>query len=376
MALRWWIGGIVLSGIAAVMAVVWWLGLVSIAHYTGYFAPVWDDRAEGVYYLQRDTYGVSWGMGWEHFSPPAYAYVISDSFSLRHLKPGERGPQVLQTWRGSPVQGHVTRNYRGRIFNILSARIAPDTDGAELTMKLSIRRVPRSETWVLKGRWQPSRPMQAKWAQSVTGYTSTVDEVLQNGVEVMIVRGAESFPAAIISVIATGEHQALVRNDRFAGLYPDGVPQKWIAEHSSRARIERSRELNRVKSGLVARHERAGMNNSAATLKAYEDMEELGYFPKRPRLVATKVATAPDGLRVFEIPPDYFTVGLFRDIAEAIAEPGALIDTGTGTYLKYYDDDLGPRLKAWRNDGNDRFAVKTGGTIYVLEVKRFDRASE
>ena len=46
--------------------------------------------------------------------------------------------------------------------------------------------------------------------------------------------------------------------------------------------------------------------------------------------------------------------------------------TGTGTYLKYYDDELGLRLKAWRNDGNDRFAVRTAGALYLLEVRRFD----
>jgi hypothetical protein len=50
------------------------------------------------------------------------------------------------------------------------------------------------------------------------------------------------------------------------------------------------------------------------------------------------------------------------------------VKTGTGTYLKYYDDETGPRLKAWRAAGNERFAVRTGGRVYLLEVRRFDRA--
>jgi hypothetical protein len=48
------------------------------------------------------------------------------------------------------------------------------------------------------------------------------------------------------------------------------------------------------------------------------------------------------------------------------------VKTGTGTYLKYYDDETGPRLKAWRADGNERFAVRTAGQVYLLEVRRFD----
>jgi hypothetical protein len=108
-------------------------------------------------------------------------------------------------------------------------------------------------------------------------------------------------------------------------------------------------------------------------MRAYDEMEELGYLPKDPRLVATLVATLPSDVRVFDIPADYFVVGLFQDIAEAMSKPGEEVHTGTGTYLKYYDDDLGPRLKDWRAAGNDRFAVRTGGQLYLLEVRRFDR---
>ncbi|MFW6077793.1 MAG: hypothetical protein ACOC71_08560, partial [Hyphomicrobiales bacterium] len=112
------------------------------------------------------------------------------------------------------------------------------------------------------------------------------------------------------------------------------------------------------------------LREGAATLRAYRDMEDLGLLPKRPRLVATAVDAVPSDLRVFEIPLDYFDVGLFQDIAEAIASPGTQVDTSTGTYLQYYDDELGPRLKAWREQGNDRFAVRTGGQVYVLDVSR------
>jgi hypothetical protein len=99
-------------------------------------------------------------------------------------------------------------------------------------------------------------------------------------------------------------------------------------------------------------------------------MEELGLLPKRPRLVATAVDEAPADVRVFDIPANYFEVGLFTDIAEAIASPDSEVDTGTGSYLQYYDDKLGSQLRAWREAGNDRFAVRTAGRTYVLTVTR------
>ena len=55
-----------------------------------------------------------------------------------------------------------------------------------------------------------------------------------------------------------------------------------------------------------------------------------------------------------------------------IADQGKLVDTGTGSYFKYYDDDVGPRLRAWREAENDRFIVRTGGKRYLLEVRRFN----
>ncbi len=95
-------------------------------------------------------------------------------------------------------------------------------------------------------------------------------------------------------------------------------------------------------------------------------------LPKQPRLIAKMIIDNQDNLKIFAIPPEYFTVGLFQDIAAAITAPGTLVATGTGTYLKYYDDELGPHLKAWRAAGNDRFIVSTNGNSYLLEVRRFE----
>lgn len=362
-----------MSILAVIAAGIWWLGIFKYESHSGFFAPVWDHNAEGVYYIQRDTTGINWGMGWEHFSPPAYAYMFSDTISLRHISTSDGQAEILYQWTNSPVMGRIVRNYRGRIFNSISANITPDDAGLTFKVRVRVPKVPRSESWSLTGQWWPAKSASSDWKQTdITGF-ATPDGVLRKGKEILTAPGLESFPSAVIIVNADGTHETLLKNRTHDELYPDGISRLQIAAHSNRKRIERSRELRQVKAALVARYKSEGMIEGAAILKAYDEMENLGYFPKSPRLVAERLQHPPDDLKIFAIPPDYFKAGLFQDIAAAIASPGKEVQTGTGTYLKYYDDDLGLRLKAWREQGNDSFSIKTGDEIYRLDIRRFEQ---
>ena len=255
----------------------------------------------------------------------------------------------------------------------MSARITPGGEGVEFLARMNVPRVPRSETWALTGTWTADQPSNAQWSEKWAAGTASPDEVLRNGIEVMTIPGREAFPAAVLAVEADGTYRVLIKNSDFDDLYPDGVPPHKIAERVSRERIERVRRFTRVKTELTAKYRAQGLNENSAVLRAYDEMEEIGVLPKDPRLVATSLREPPPDVRIFEIPQEYFRVGLFQDIAAAIAAPNQEVRTGTGTYLKYYDDELGLRLKAWRKDGNDRFAVRTAGQTYLLEVRRFDR---
>jgi hypothetical protein len=345
------------------------LGLLTVERHTGYFAPVWDAQGDGIHYVERNTFGVVWGFGWEMFTPPAYSYVVRDAFRLRHLKLGASAPVTLAHWPASPVEGRVTRNYRGRIFNTASARVELAPEGVSYRIRMSVPRVPRSQAWSIDGTWSHAGASGA-WRAESAGPTPGSERALVGGIELLTVRGRESYPAAILAVDANGNADILVRNDAFDDIYPDGVPAERIADASRREQIEHMREFRQVQAELEARYEGEGLNQGAATLQAYRDMEEVGLLPRRPRLVATPIDEAPADVRLFEIPANYFDVGLFSDIAEAIAAPGSEVDTGTGSYLHYYDDELGPRLKAWREEGHDRFAVRTGGRTYVLTITR------
>jgi hypothetical protein len=96
-------------------------------------------------------------------------------------------------------------------------------------------------------------------------------------------------------------------------------------------------------------------------------MEKLGYLPRKPRITATLVQDISNDVTVFDIPRHYLHVGLFQDIAKAIETPGTAVKAGLGTYLKYEDDDLGPRLRAFREAGGNRFGVRVDGRLFLIE---------
>ena len=305
-------GIVAASVVVVIFALAQWIGVLAIERHTGYFAPVWAPDGEHIYLLERRTTGVIWGLGWEFFSPPANSYVFTDRLTLNRLNVANGRLEVLERFADTPVTGRTTQHYRGRIFNTMSARITPTDAGAELLVRMNIPRVPRSEQWALAGTWMPDQPSNAKWAEKFAGNTAAPNEVLQNGVEVITVRGREAFPAAVLAVAADGSYRVLLKNGDFDRLYPDGVPPKQVTERAGRERIEKSREFSRVKEELTEKFAAQGLNDGAASLRAYDEMEELGFLPKSPRLVATPVSAPPADVKIFDIP---------QARGEAVVEP-------------------------------------------------------
>lgn len=365
------VGVFVLLAVVATGAAAYASGILTLERHRGFFAPVWSEDGKSVYFVERVTYGLVWGLGWESFTPPANAYIFSDRIGLRRIDASGGAVEMLADFKGSPVEGRVTRHYRGRIFNTMAARLTPGADGLAFGVRMDIPKLPRSEEWSVSGLWRRDRPALPGWRRKWAGNMAAGEQVLKNRIELITVKGVESYPAAILAVGADRGYRVLVKNKTFRRLYPNGVPRRLIAEVSRRKDIERIRTLRRVKAELMAKYMAEGKNEGDAYLKAYDEMERLGYYPKRPRLVATSVDRAPEGVRVFEIPAQRFRVGLYQDIARAIAQPGAEVKTDTGTYLKYLDDNTGPELRAWRRAGNDRFAVRSGGRLYLLQVRRY-----
>jgi len=360
---------VVAAGVVLVVAVAGSLiGLYGFERHRGLFAPVWNETGDDVLVLRRSTVGFVWGLGWEFFSSPASTYVVSDRFELLRVSGTRKNPAVLASWSGSPLVGRVTRHYRGRIFNYLSARLDPSGVGVRVRLKMSIPRVPSSEGWGVDAVWKPQNAFQPRWIAGVSGGLARPEATLTAGREVLTVPGREGFDAAVLAVDTDGRVSVLIKTGEFRTLYPDGVPATLIAERSYRKNIEKAREFRRVKARLVERFmSEEGLREGDAILKAYDEMEELGYLPRKPRIMATLLQKPPDDVRVFDLPKLYLDVGLFHDIAEAIGSPGTAVRSDTGSYLVYSGDDLGPRLRAFRKGGGRRFAVRVKDRLYLIE---------
>lgn len=363
----------VAAGVVLVLGAAVFFGVLALPHYVGYFAPAWDPDGRHVYLLERDTRGVVWGLGWEGFTPPAYAYVLADQLSLKRLDSETGAVETRVAFDASPVVGRVTRSYRGRIFHHLSAQLGPGGGSVAVQARLNVPRVPSSEQWSLTSLWAPGRRANTRWRNAWSAGLPPSDASLRHDVELLTAPGVEGYAAAVLAVDAAGEVRVLIHNDDFTSLYPDGVPAEVIAQRSNREQIERVRDFRYVNRHLVDRFRDEGMSDGEARLRANREMEARGLLPKSPRLVATAASELPADVRVFDISEEYLRVGLFQDIAAALATPGVEVDTSTGTYLKYRDDDLGPRLRAWREAGHDRFGVRYRGRLYLLTVRRFDR---
>jgi hypothetical protein len=344
------------------------IGLVGFDRQRGYFSPVWDAQGEAIYLLERQTRGFVWGLGWEFFSPPAHVRIVSDQIALLRHDPESGDTERLAVWEETPLIGKSLRFYRGRIFSYLLSAARPSEEGVEFAARLSIPRVPSSEIWSLSASWPFGPEGKPDWRQGNRGLRGTPEEVLMGGREVITLPGPEGYGAAVLLLEADGARRVLLRTEAFDAWYGEGIPDALVAERSDRERIERQRMLRAERAALIERFLAEGLSEGAAKLRATDEMQAQGLLPKGRRIVAEEIEAAPEDMPVFEIPPRYLEVGLFTDLAEAVAEPGKEVDSSTGSYLRYADDDLGPRLKAHREAGNRRFVISIEGKLYRIET--------
>ena len=212
--MRWVIGGVIVVAVLAA-GIAYAIGLVGFERHQGYYAPVFAPDGSAVYYIQRDTTGVAWGLGWQGFSAPAYANATSDVVSLRRLTLADGRIDVLEEWRDSPVLGRTLRTYRPGLFQYLYVRLRMETpDAVDYAMKLSITQVPRSIPFGIEGVWSdnPALANRGEWRDggaSMGGYSRWS---LHGSVELFSVRAYGAHPPALLAYDHdTGETNAALR---------------------------------------------------------------------------------------------------------------------------------------------------------------------
>jgi hypothetical protein len=220
-------------------------------------------RGDGIYYVERDSFGIVWGFGWEMFTPPAYSYVMNDEFRLRHLAIGGAEPATLASWSTSPVEGRVTRHTGGGSSTRFRPASTSRRTACPIWIKMSIPRVPTSEQWAIEGTWSRRRAPAAHGARIGPAHARLRTRPGRRR------RAADGAGAGILS----GGHPGGERRGRRGGsgaqrrlsraLSRTGCRPDKIAERSRREQIEHMREFRRVQSELEARYQGRGAQRRA-----------------------------------------------------------------------------------------------------------------
>jgi len=340
----------------------------------GFYAPVYDPGGHHVYFVARETTGITWGPGWEFFTAPAVVYTFSDALSLRRLDRDTGTVETLEVWSTSPIDGRVVHNYRGRLFQVLNVQLRIDRVGrVDYEISMNTNEPPISESYRIGGFWSAEGGRRGQWEKGRFqggGYDVTP---LFGESELMTAPGRETYPAAVISYNEVRKTTtALVKSAEFDSRYPSGMPVKMAGEQSHRAAIERLTELKRLHAALIAQFEAMGQTAMQAGLSAIKELQRLGYYPKSPtitaRLVAPPATEKDGGPALFDIAKFEMKSGIFPDIEKAIAAPGTDVEWRDNKYIVHTDYTTSARLNAYLAAGNRVFRVRFGGAVYELSI--------
>jgi hypothetical protein len=119
----------------------------------------------------------------------------------------------------------------------------------------------------------------------------------------------------------------------------------------------------------VEKFKAEGFSEGEAMLKAGDELEKMGLYPKSPRITARGVEKPAGDHVEFPISTDEFRYGLFPDIEKAIHEPGTEVRFW-GNYISHRDYETSKRINEYLSTGNAQFYVITGGKTYLMTVTR------
>ncbi len=368
--LFWALGGAGLLGLIVVTVVL----RAGIDSRTGYHAPIWDRDGTRVLYVERQTRGFSFGLGYEHFSPPAHAYVLSDRFSLRRLDPATGRVETLRDWPASPLEGRWLDTYRGRLYTLPRVRLRHGEAGSlEYAIRLTVPTRPRAEQYGVQARWNnKTRRLdeRADWSTKFTTISGHLEDAVGPASELMAPPGPDYYPSAILARdLATGAVRTLLAGPDHDPADPDGLRARWIAEHSIATDVARLRTLRGDHAASLARHKARGLSEGEALLAVNRDMQRLGHYPKSPTLTARRVASSAAGTPLIDIPEGELASGVFPDIERALAAPGTAVDK-SGRYTFHRDYQNSAKLNALMQTDMQRFWVRYRGEVFEMVIER------
>lgn len=372
-SMRRWVIGSIAAVLAVTTTIALGFGLVGFPRATGYFSPIFATDGQTVYTIRRTAMATVIGPGQQLFTPPAQVRVHRDRFSLLRLRIADGKVSVLDELPASPFEGASLRAYHGAIFGTPRAHVRRAGDRIEYEVGVTRHDTPLARTFVLRRMYDPAAGVATgttEWVESHPAMFGDEAAQLHGDLETMAMPGEEFMPCGI-AVLRQGETQArsLIQTSVCSRKYPAGFGAVVVVPLSRRADVERAEMLRTTHAQLVDAGRRAGLSEGDALLAAGKEMSRRGLYPKTPTIVAAPVecgSVAP----IFRIAQEQFDVGLFPDIAEAIASPGEEIDKSMGAYITHRDYTTSQEINAFLDAGNAVFHVHARGRCWRLTVER------
>jgi hypothetical protein len=356
--------------VAVACAVAWLLKLATWESHEGYFGPAFSSDGRYVYTIARQTTGITWGPGWEFFTPPAHAWLIADRVRLERIEVRSQTLEVLEEWSTTPIAHRTIEEYRGRVFAVMNARIAVEPGIVTYFVEVSVPRVPSSEIYTLAGVWSstPAARRRGAWRPG-DGRSGASGPVIVNDVELFTPPGPEMYPGAIVLL----DHRASTVNavastPAYRRQYPSGVPIEQLLAVSRKPQFDREAAFKAKYDERVAAHRAAGLGEGDAMLRAYDDLEDLGFLPRKPRLVAREVPAVDESVPLFDIAEAEMASGIFSDLEQAIGSPGREVRKSPYEYIVHRDYTNSRRLNAFLGGGGRAFFVRFRGRLYRLDI--------
>ena len=345
------------------------LGLLTRECHQGYYGPALSTDGQSVWYFQRNASGLAVGMGWEHFSPPARVFLHKDELFLRRYDRQTGRVETLQHWPSTPLQGQKLHHYRGRILGLLGSRIrVQNQQQVDYAARMSLRRVPTSQTWSLSGTWTGVNSARPDWTATDTSLAGLSEPIVSGPLEVMTLKGEEGFPAAIVLLDHDRRQtEVLLRNETFDRLYPDGPQVVALLEFSRKAEVDRLAEMRDTYEELKARFRSKEINEGAALLAAGREMAQLGWWPSPATITAQEVEKFSAGLRIFSIDPQELQVGLFPNIQQAIAHPGTPAPHRS-RYVRHRDFTTSEELNTYLETEPEAYGLRIDGHNWYISI--------
>ena len=351
-----------------------------VQEHEGYFSPVYSPDGNTVHFIHRESQGLVTGFGWEFLTTPAHVFVWKDRFSLRKLDPESGRVDILHRWPASPIENRRLRTYRGRAFTYPRTRLSW-VEGAYLEYKISlgIPIQPTAERHYVSRVWNNVENRlieEGDWTQGWTAAGGDDVSPVSGDWELIAAKGRETYPCAVAAFNSREQTvRVLLATDACRDVYPNGIRPSDLEPLARRPSIEHIQELKDARERLTQEGLDAGMSEHQASLHAIDRMQDLGYYPKPPQIIARGLSPAEaerlrregDQASLFVIEEMQFRVGLFSDIEKAVNNPGEEFDKA-GKYIIHRDYTTSQALNAYLESDPKTFYVERRGEVYEMTI--------